>query len=205
MVRDTGIVLAGSNSEQRCSTGFRKNVTSDPAHLVNDPDAAWRCLITFRLMDSKETPHCLQTVLGSSHGRGKGNAWQQHMERILHLLSDLRKRQCFQFSGNTKRDEGLSPLETAMISWMVSSVSAIVALSTTLTSTIRPNNLSMLLNKKGWVLLLPSCILMAAFHRLVSGGCFRMLQRSICLQWQGRLSAKTNTLWAVLFCNPNLC
>jgi hypothetical protein len=47
-----------SDSEQWCSAGFRKNVTSDPVHLLNNPDAAWQCLITFRLMDSKEMRVC---------------------------------------------------------------------------------------------------------------------------------------------------
>jgi hypothetical protein len=47
-----------SESERRCSNGFRKNDLSSPVHILNNPDPAWRCLITVRLMDSEEMRVC---------------------------------------------------------------------------------------------------------------------------------------------------
>ena len=50
--------LYSSESERRCSTGFRKDIISNPVHILNNPDPSWRCLVTFKLMDTKEMRVC---------------------------------------------------------------------------------------------------------------------------------------------------
>lgn len=47
-----------SESERRCSIGFRKNVLSSPVHILNNPNPAWRCLITLQFIDGKEIRVC---------------------------------------------------------------------------------------------------------------------------------------------------